>query len=208
MPELWDIRLQGTCVSLRPLHMDDAEFLAHAAAENRQSYLYNPVPEGPAQARDYIERALQQRASGERIPFAVLQQDRIVGTTSFYEPAIWQWPDGSPLQRTAAPDVVEIGYTWLAHSAQRTRCNTEAKFLLLSHAFETWQVHRVAFRTDERNRRSRSALERLGAQFEGVRRAHMPSVDGTVRNSIFYSIIRSEWPDVREHLQTLLAGAP
>ena len=109
------------------------------------------------------------------------------------------------MQRTDRPDAVEVGSTWLAASAQRTRCNTEAKYLLLAHAFEGWEVHRVSLRTDERNERSRRAIERLGAQFEGIRRVDMPGQDGTVRNSACYSIVRAEWPAVRDRLQGFLA---
>ena len=102
----------------------------------------------------------------------------------------------SSLQRTEHPDAVEIGSTWLAASAQRTRCNTEAKYLLLSHAFDVWRVHRVSLKTDERNTKSRRAIERLGALFDGVRRADMPGQDGSVRNSAYYSIVPGEWPTV------------
>jgi RimJ/RimL family protein N-acetyltransferase len=124
----------------------------------------------------------------------------VVGSTSFIEPRVWDWPPGSALQRSDRPDVVEIGSTWLAASAQRTRCNTEAKLLMLAHAFERWQVHAVSFKTDERNARSRRAIERLGARFDGVRRADMPGADGTVRNSAHYSIVAAEWPAVRARL--------
>lgn len=96
---------------------------------------------------------------------------------------VGEWPPGSDLHRFDRPDTVEIGSTWLAASAQRQRCNTEAKLLMLTHAFEHWRVHSVSFKTDERNVRSRRAIERLGARFDGVRRADMPGVDGTVRSS-------------------------
>ena len=100
--------------------------------------------------------------------------------------------------------MAEIGHTWLAASAQRTGINTEAKFLMLRHAFEVWEVHVVRLRSDQRNARSRSAIERLGARFEGVRRADRPGADGTVRDSAFYSISVAEWPAVRDHLGALL----
>jgi RimJ/RimL family protein N-acetyltransferase len=93
----------------------------------------------------------------------------------------------------------------MAASAQRTRCNTEAKYLLLAHAFDVWQVHRVSLRTDERNAASRRAIERLGARFEGARRADLPAPDGSVRNSAYYSIVRAEWSDVRRKLEDALA---
>ena len=96
--------------------------------------------------------------------------------------------------------------TWLAASAQRTRCNTEAKLLMLAHAFERWQVHSVSLKTDERNARSRRAIERLGARFDGLRRADMPGADGTVRTSAYYSILAAEWPVVCEGLRGNLRG--
>jgi RimJ/RimL family protein N-acetyltransferase len=193
-------QLEGVDVLLRPLVESDVSLLAAAASERRDTYLFNRVPEGLDGAKAYIARALEPQSRNERIPFAVVYQDRVVGTTSYGDIQTWHWPAGSANQRTQHPDVVEVGYTWLSHSAQRTGCNTEAKRLLLSHAFDFWQVHRVSFRTDERNERSRRAIERLGATFEGIRRADMPSVDNRVRNSAFYSIIREEWPAVQKRL--------
>jgi N-acetyltransferase len=200
--------LQGREVLLRPLELGDASSLAQAAAESREQYRYTPVPSGLAEAQAYIHQALSQRDAGQRYPFTILLLGRIVGTTSYRDFQPWDWPAGSSLQRQDRPDVCEIGYTWLAASAQRTRCNTEAKYLLLSHAFETWQVHRVTLRTDARNQRSRSAIERLGARFEGIRRADVPGTDGTVRDSAFYSIIAAEWPDVRDRLRNFLSAQP
>ena len=154
----------------------------------------------------YVEDALTARAAGDELPFATVRRadGRVVGTTRFSDTAPWSWPDGSPFQRHHRPDVTEIGHTWLAASAQRTGVNTEAKALMLRHAFEVWEVHLVRLRTDQRNARSRAAIERLGARFEGVRRADRPGADGTVRDSAFYSISRAEWPAVRAHLDGLL----
>ena len=197
--------LRGIEITLRPLDAADAASMAAAAAESREAYDYNPVPSGLEESRRYIEQALRQRASGRRIPFAILWRGRLVGTTSYSEFQPWEWPPGNPLQRVDSPDAVEIGHTWLAQSAQRTRCNTEAKYLLLEHAFETWCVHRVALRTDERNERSRRAIARLGAQFEGIRRADKPGQDGSVRNSAMFSIVEAEWPTVRAALKARLA---
>jgi N-acetyltransferase len=202
---LRDLVLRGQTVTLRPLTAEDADALVMAASESREHYGYTRVPDGAEDARRYIEVALADRDAGRRLPFVILWQERVVGSTSYLDVQRWRWPPGSPLQRTDHPDAVEIGSTWLAASAQRTRCNTEAKHLLLSHAFDVWRVHRVALKTDERNHRSRRAIERLGARFDGVRRADMPGQDGTVRNSAYYSIVRSEWPEVRARLQAALA---
>jgi RimJ/RimL family protein N-acetyltransferase len=198
--ELGTIELRSTDVVLRPLEESDAAALAAASAESRENYRFNPVPNGAREAEAYISRALAAKAAGARYPFAVEWRSRIVGTTSYSDYQPWEWPAGSSLQRHEQPDAVEVGYTWLAASAQRTSCNTQAKFLLFEHAFERWHVHRVCLRTDQRNERSRRAIERLGCKFEGVRRAHMPAVDGTVRNSAFYSVLAAEWPMVRAHL--------
>lgn len=201
-----DLVLRGQTVTLRPLRVDDAAALAMAGSESRAQYEYTRVPDGVEDARGYIEAALADRDTGRRLPFAILWHERVVGSTSYLDVQRWRWPAGSPLQRTDDPDAVEIGATWLAASAQRTRCNTEAKCLLLSQAFDVWRVHRVALKTDERNQKSRRAIERLGARFEGVRRADMPAQDGTVRNSAYYSIVRSEWPEVRRRLEAALVA--
>ena len=197
--------LQGQTVTLRPLTAADAGALAAAASGSREEFAYTRVPDGVEEARQYIEVALADREAGRRVPFAIVWHDRLVGSTSYLDPQRWRWPAGSPLQRTDRPDAVEIGSTWLGASAQRTRCNTEAKYLLLAHAFDVWRVHRVSLKTDERNAKSRRAIERLGALFEGVRRADMPGQDGSVRSSAYYSIVRSEWPDVRKKLEDALA---
>lgn len=179
--------------------------VAQVALADRKNYRFNPVPNGPAEAEAYIANALRQQLEGERMPFAILWKERVVGTTSYSEIRPWQWREGSALQRRGRPDVVEIGCTWLAAGAQRTRCNTETKYLLLRHAFEVWDVHRVAFRTDVRNETSRAAIERLGAKLEGIRRADKPGRDGKVRDSIFFSIVRPEWPAVGAALERRLA---
>jgi RimJ/RimL family protein N-acetyltransferase len=193
--------LVGPEVTLRPLSLDDVDALAAAAGESREHYRFSVVPAGREGMRAYIEKVLRKRDAGERLPFVTVWRGRIVGSTSFIDPAVWDWPAGSALQRTDRPDAVEIGGTWLAASAQRTRCNTEAKLLMLAHAFERWQVHVVFFKTDERNERSRRAIERLGARPDGVLRGDMPGADGTVRNSAYYSIAAGEWPAVKARLE-------
>ena len=102
----------------------------------------------------------------------------------------------------------EIGNTWLAASAQRSRVNTECKLLLLTHAFDEWKVERITFKTDARNQRSRQAIERIGGRFEGVRRAHTLASDGSVRDSVYFSIVRDEWPAVQSALAARLAPDP
>jgi RimJ/RimL family protein N-acetyltransferase len=201
-----NLTLAGRHVRLEPLALDHLPALVAAASESRASYLYSVVPDGEGAMRAYVEAALEARAAGDQLPFATVRtsDECVIGTTRFSELTPWPWPPGSALQRQGRPDVAEIGHTWLAASAQRTGANTEAKSLMLGHAFEAWEVHLVRLRTDRRNLRSRTAIERLGARFEGVRRADRPGVDGTVRDSAFYSITRAEWPAVRERLGRLL----
>ena len=137
--------------------------------------------------------------------------DRVVGATRFCELAFWQWPPGASHQRDGVPDVVDIGFTWLAGSAQRSPVNTEAKLLMMGHAFEVWEVHRVALQTDVRNARSRAAIERIGGQLDGIMRADRPGSDDTVRTSARFSIVAAEWPSVKERLTARLqadSGAP
>jgi N-acetyltransferase len=131
----------------------------------------------------------------------VRKQDGIVlGSTRFWNIEQWSWPQGHPSHGRSVPDACEIGYTWLTRSATRTAANTQAKVLMLTHAFEVWQVLRVCFHTDARNQRSRAALERIGGQFEGILRAHRMAADFIPRDSVRYSIIAAEWPDVKRRL--------
>jgi len=116
----------------------------------------------------------------------------------------WAWPGGHVRHNRPHADVCEIGYTWLAHSAVRTAANTEAKLLMLTHAFQAWEMLRVCLHTDERNQRSRTAIERIGGKFEGILRSHRLAVDCTPRNSARYSILASEWPEVKQRLAARL----
>jgi len=155
----------------------------------------------------YIEDALSGVSQGHMLPFAIVRrshsgsEQRVVGCTRFFNIERWTWPPGHPEHGRPTPDVCEIGYTWLARSVLRTPVNTEAKLLLLTHAFQVWRTHRVTLRTDVRNARSRAAIERLGAKLDGCLRAERPGADGTVRDSAVYSIVASEWPAVRARLQ-------
>lgn len=197
-----NITLRGQEVELAPLAVEQAAELASAAEESREHYRLTVVPDGVEETRAYIRAAVATRS---RYAFVIRFRGTVVGTTSYLDMQTWKWPAGSPLQRGSEPDVLEIGSTWLAHSAQRSRCNTECKYLLLEYAFESWKVHRVTLKTDARNSRSRRAIERIGARFEGIRRAERPATDGTIRDSAYYSIILSEWPAVKASLQAKLA---
>lgn len=187
-------------VPLEPAHVDE---LVAAAAAGRSTYDFTDVPATPAAMASYVERMRAQHAAGLGVPFAQrrLADGRLVGCTRFMELRSWPGHDG--------PDEVEIGGTWLAADAQRTALNTEAKLLLLTHAFDVWGVARVALCTDARNARSRTAIERLGARFEGVLRHHRPShvasEAGRPRDSALFAITDDDWPDVRSGLLARLS---
>ena len=176
--------------------------LARASAVDRATFGFAGVPNGDAAMRSYVESILADRDRGAVVPFVQRRvgDDALVGCTRFMEPRHWRG--------RAEPDEVEIGGTWLAPTAQRSGINTEAKLLMFGQAFDTWGVWRVALCTDVRNERSRAAIERLGATFEGVLRKHRPAFGDTAgsgpRDSAIFSIVDDEWPAVREHLHALL----
>lgn len=190
--------LEGSIVRLEHLSPHHASDLAWAAEEDRSSYAFTWVP----RAEDvdaYIRAQLDRVESGRMVAWAQvrLSDRRAVGCTAFWEP---RFLTGGP--RLSA---VEIGFTWLASSAQGTGLNAESKLLLLTHAFEEWQVARVDLKTDARNLQSRRAIEGIGARFEGVLRNWSPSwaagEEGKLRDSAMFSIIESEWPACRAHLE-------
>ncbi len=203
--------LEGRFVRLEPLNEAHIPGLVDAAAEDRTNYQWTYTPDGLAQMTDYVRDALDKVASGAHVAFATVRKgvgpdgdDVVVGATRFCEIAFWQWPPGATHQRRGVPDVVDIGFTWLSGSAQRSPVNTEAKLLMMSHAFEVWQVHRVALQTDVRNTRSWAAIERIGGQLDGIMRADRPGSDDTVRTSARFSIVASEWPAVKAKLTARL----
>jgi len=210
MPER--VVLAGQVVTLRPLTLDHVDELVAAASENRTSYGFTSVPDGTDAMRRYVADVLDDERVGWALPFATTLTvgGRVVGSTRFLD--LDDWSGGGRVGRprtgaTGVPKTAEIGATWLAASAQRTAVNTEAKLLMLGHAFDTWKAERITLKTDARNARSRAAIERLGAQFEGIRRAHVPASDGTIRSTAYYSILRAEWPGVRDALHARLARA-
>jgi N-acetyltransferase len=199
--------LSGVHVRLEPLTLAHVPALCRAASGPRDTYAFTAVPVAEAPMRAYVEAALAEQAARRALPFATLDASGIVvGATRFGNIEFWPWPPGNANQRGAeVPDAVEIGWTWLAASAQRTAVNTEAKLLMLTHAFERWRVHRVSLMTDARNARSRAAIERLGARADGVLRAQRPATDGSIRDGAAYSIVESEWPAVKARLRARLA---
>jgi RimJ/RimL family protein N-acetyltransferase len=195
--------LEGRFVRLEPLSLQHVAGLVAAASISRETYAFTLVPDGAHAMRGYVEAALQARDAGAAVPFATIRRSdgRVVGSTRFGNLEYWKWPDGSAKNPPDPPDAAEIGWTWLASDAQRTPINTEAKLLMLGHAFDTWRVHRVNLRTDARNLRSRAAIERVGAKLDGILRAHIPAYDGSgIRDTATYSLLASEWPDSRSRL--------
>ncbi len=194
--------LKGNLVRLEPLTLEHVDGLLEAANEDRSSYGMTSVPDDRDGTEGFISDMLRMWEAGEVIPFAQIdvESNRPVGVTRLMTIR--------SLRHFATPYAVEIGGTWLAKSAQRSGINTEAKLLLLDYAFETWHVGRVDLKTDARNDRSRNAILRIGASFEGVLRHWQPSLvegeEGTLRDSAMFSIVDEQWPSVRERLCSLL----
>jgi RimJ/RimL family protein N-acetyltransferase len=200
--------LTGSVVRLEPLGQRHARGLAAAAAGAGDLYRMTKVPTTETDAADYIALALAGRDAGTAAPFAVvrLADEAVIGSSRLWDLQWWPWPDGHPRHGHEGPDTAEIGHTWLAKSAIRTGANTEMKRLMLTHAFETWDVASVCFHTDARNERSAAAIERIGGRFEGVLRSHRLATDLRPRDSARYSITAAEWPSVRARLAELAAS--
>jgi len=201
--------LTGHHVALEPMSPEHVPDLVAAATADRTTYGYTNVPGDAVTMAAYVDQLRNDALHDAAVPFVQrrVADGRLVGCTRFLNLA-W-WP------HRPHPVEVEIGGTWLSADAQRTPINSEAKLLLLGHAFDDWGVHRVAICTDARNERSRAAIERLGATFEGVLRRHRASMGiatpaGTPRDTATYSIIPEEWPEIRARLAARLTsmGAP
>jgi N-acetyltransferase len=193
--------LDGSLVRLEPLGVRHAEDLAVAAEEDRGSYGFTLVPRA-GEVGGYLSAQFARAAQG-LIPFAQIRRadGRAVGCTAYWDPR--SWPGRDDLR------AIEIGFTWLSASAQGSGINTEAKLLLMNHAFGNLRVARVDFKTDARNARSRRAIEALGATLEGVLRnwsmSWAPGEEGLLRDSAMYSVIAPEWNAVRSRLIARLA---
>jgi N-acetyltransferase len=201
-----EIVLQGKHIRLEPLNHRHIEGLAAASVGDPALYRWSPIPQGREGSTSYVETALAWRDAGTAVPFVTIraEDNTIIGSTRFFLMERWDWPQGHERHRREHADACEIGYTWLAHSAIRTGANTEAKFLMLRHAFEVWKMLRVCLHTDVRNQRSRAAIERIGGKFEGILRAHRMAADFIPRDSARYSILAAEWPAVKEKLVQLM----
>jgi RimJ/RimL family protein N-acetyltransferase len=188
------VTLEGTHVRLEPLSLErHAGGLIEIGLDPVLWRWATARIETAADLQDYVEHALADQAAGRALPFATIERagGRIVGSTRFMSFAV-------PHRR------VEIGCTWIARPWQRTAINTEAKYLMLRHAFETWGCQRVELKTDTRNERSRQAMLRLGCVEEGTHRKHMVTGHGEVRDTVYYGVVDDEWPVVRARIEGLL----
>lgn len=198
--------LEGSLVRLEPLSPHHADDLAVAVEEDRSSYRFTLVPRAD-EVGDYLAAQFE-RAEQGLVPFAQIRRadDRAVGCTAYWDPRYWPGRERCDLR------AVEIGFTWLAASAQGSGINAEAKLLLMGFAFDSLGVARVDLKTDSRNERSRHALEALGATFEGVLRnwsmSWAPGEASRLRDSAMYSVIASEWPAVHARLARRLLDHP
>ncbi len=184
------IPLTGEVIKLEPLGMQHLDDL-NQAGSGTEIWKYMPYGDlgAPGKMQEFIAELLKKQAAGTDLPFCVIYREtgKAIGMSRYL--------DIQPANRA-----LEIGGTWYSTEFQRTRVNTECKLLLLQHAFEVLGYNRVQFKSDVRNERSRRAIERIGAQFEGILRDHLIMPDGTVRSSAYYSILACEWPDVKTKL--------
>ena len=190
MIKLQPSQLEGHGVRLEPLSPEHEAGLKAAAADGKLWELFfTSVPE-PEKTRKYIDDALEGQKKGDMLPWAVrdLHTGTIVGSTRYHD-------------IIAAADRVEIGYTWYAQRCQRSHVNTACKLLLFTHGFEKLGCKVVGLRTDNFNFRSQKAIEALGAKKDGVIRHHWPRRDGSIRDTVMYSVLRDEWPSVEKHLE-------
>ena len=201
--EVWRVGpLEGRLVRLDPLTEEHVDALLAASSEERSAYGFTTVPNGLEEVRSYVQQAVADRTAGEGVPFVQVARGRekVVGTTRFTN--LRRDEDGLNLY------AVEIGWTWLAASAQRSGINVEAKLLLIGHAFEVWGVGRVDLKTDSRNLRSQKAIAALGATREGTLRNWQPShaegERGLLRDTVMFSFVSSDWPEVRKRLEARL----
>jgi RimJ/RimL family protein N-acetyltransferase len=204
-----NLLLSGQHVRLEPLDHCHADGLVAASTIDTSLYQWSPVPQNKADATRYIETALAWRDAGTAVTFATVRvaDGVVIGSTRFFDMERWAWPLGHARHGRDVADACEIGYTWLARPAIRTASNSEAKLLMLTHAFESWQMLRVCLHTDARNQRSRAAIERIGGKFEGILRSHRMAADFIARDSARFSIVAAEWPDVKRRLSGMLDRA-
>ena len=192
--DLIPVTLEGSVVRMEPLSLDHIAALSEVGLDRSLWALTSIWVSSAAEMRDYVEQALAEQRAGTALPFATVERatGRVIGSTRFgnYVPAHRR---------------IEIGWTWIAPRWQRTAVNTEAKLLMLTHAFDALRCRRVELKTSTRNARSRAAMLRIGATEEGTLRQHMINPDGSSRDSVYFSILDGEWPMVKERLAGMLS---
>lgn len=193
--KLTPVTLEGSIVRLEPLSRDHLEGLIAVGLDPDLWRLTMSRGRTAEEMRAYVEQALEEQRAGVALPFATVERstNRVIGSTRF--------GNISTVHKR-----VEIGWTWVARPWQRTGVNTEAKFLMLRHAFEEWKCIRVELKTSVLNERSRNAILRIGAKEEGILRQHMITPDGTYRDTMYFSIIDKEWPPARQRLLEMMAA--
>jgi N-acetyltransferase len=192
------LTLEGSVVRLEPIRPNHAQ-LFWEAAKDALDDIFRWIPysmKTPADFESLVDKAFEEQERGESIVFATVERSsgRVVGSTRF-------------MNIDRANRRVEIGSTWIAPAWQRTAVNTEAKYLMLRHAFEVWQCVRVELKTDALNQKSRNAILRLGAKEKGTLRKHLVTWTGRIRDSVYFSILDTEWPEVKARLEAKLAGS-
>ena len=193
--DLTPLALEGRTVRLEPLGAHHLDGLCAAGLDPSLWRLTVSRVATRADMQRYLEDALADQRAGTALPFATIARStgEVIGSTRF----------GSAVPEHRR---VEIGWTWLSPKWQRTAANTEAKYLMLRHAFEVWRCNRVEFKTSALNERSRAAIRRIGATEEGIFRRHMVNEDGSLRDSVYFSLIAEEWPEARQRLEAMLAA--
>jgi len=192
------LTLEGSVVRLVPIRHDHAELFCEAAKNDLEN-IFRWIPYPMRTVADFqrlVEKAFQEQERGESVVFATIERssEKVIGSTRFMN-----------IDRVNRR--VEIGSTWIAPAWQRTAINTEAKYLMLRHAFEVWHCIRVELKTDALNQKSRNAILRIGAKEEGTLRRHLITWTGRIRDSVYFSILDSEWPEAKARLEAMLGGA-
>lgn len=192
--DLAPVTLEGSVVRMEPLSLDHVAALTEVGLDRSLWALTSIWVSSAAEMRDYVEQALAEQRAGTALPFATVERatGRVIGSTRFGN-------------YVAAHRRIEIGWTWIAPRWQRTAVNTEAKLLMLTHAFDALRCRRVELKTSTRNARSRAAMLRIGATEEGTLRQHMINPDGSSRDSVYFSILDGEWPMMKERLAGMLS---
>jgi RimJ/RimL family protein N-acetyltransferase len=193
------LTLEGSVVRLVPIRHEHAELFCEAAKDDLEN-IFRWIPYAMRTVADFqllVKKAFEEQERGESVVFATIERssEKVIGSTRF-------------MNIDSVNRRVEIGSTWIAPAWQRTAINTEAKYLMLRHAFEVWQCIRVELKTDALNRKSRNAILRIGAKEEGTLRKHLVTWTGRIRDSVYFSILDSEWPEAKARLEAMLARNP